>query len=276
MVKGVREANRSAVVVERNGPIAIVRFDRKASLNALRQQDLLDLTAAARSFHDDLETRVVVLTGAPTAFSAGIDLKDPGLWDVSDRPLAEQRHIMYRGARLTEAWENIPQFTITAIEGLAVGGAIALALATDFRVIGRGAYLYVPEAKIGINLGWGTVPRLVSLIGPARAKRVILLCEKLEARDALDWGLVDELADDGAAERRALEIAAIVAELPPHVVRATKQAVTLTSSALHRVSSFMDADQASLFAADVAARDARKAFAASGRKAPKSSGARRR
>lgn len=251
-----------SVRIERRGSVAIVRFDRGGARNALRQQDLLALTEAARSFHDDLETRVVVLAGATNAFSAGADLKDAAHWNNAGKPLIEQRHVVYRGGRMTAAWEAIPQLTISAIEGFATGGGIALAIATDLRVIGRSAYVYVPEALVGMNLGWSSVPRLVSLVGPARAKRAILLCEKLSAQQALDWGLVDELADDGAAEARALEIAAIVAELPPHVVRATKEAVNQAATPLARAASFMDGDQAILFAADEAARAARAAFAA--------------
>jgi enoyl-CoA hydratase len=249
------------VSVEHRGAVAIVRFDRGSALNALRQEDIGALTEAARSFHDDLETRVVVLAGSGRAFSAGADLKDPTHWDNAEKSLLERRHLVYRGGRMTSAWESIPQFTVSAIEGLAIGGGIALALATDLRVIGRSAYLYVPEARVGMNLGWSTVPRLVSLVGPARAKRAILLCEKLPADQAQAWGLVDELVDDGAAESRALEIADQVADLPPHVVRATKEAVNLAAAPLLRAASFMDGDQAALFAADISARGARAAFA---------------
>lgn len=259
--QGARVAFSEAVSVERRGPLAIVRFDRKAALNALRQEDILALTEAARSFHDDLETRAVVLAGSQTAFSAGADLKDPAHWQNADKALVEQRHLIYRGSRMTAAWESIPQFVVSAIEGVAVGGGIALALATDLRVIGRSAYLYVPEAIVGMNLGWGTVPRLVSLIGPARAKRAILLCEKLPAEKALEWGVVDELVDDGATEARALAIAGYVAGLPAHVVRATKEAVNQAATPLLRAASFMDGDQAALFASDLAARGARERFA---------------
>ena len=91
----------------------------------------------------------------------------------------------------------MPQITIAAMEKLAVGAGVAIALACDWRVLGRSAYLYVPEVKIGLNLQWGALPRLITLVGPARAKRITIMCEKMPASQALEWGLVDELAEDG-------------------------------------------------------------------------------
>lgn len=71
-----------------------------------------------------------------------------------------------------------------------MGAGVAIALACDWRVLGRGAFLYVPEVKIGLNLQWGALPRLVTLVGPARAKRITLMAEKIDAQTALGWGLV--------------------------------------------------------------------------------------
>src|SRR5262245_20602228 len=80
-----------------------------------------------------------------------------------------------------------------------------IALACGWRVLARDAYLYVPEVKIGLNLQWGALPRLISLVGPARAKRITIMCEKMGADQALSWGLVDELAGAGQAVEKALE-----------------------------------------------------------------------
>src|SRR5690606_14942410 len=125
--------------------------------------------------------------------------------------------------------------------------------------LGKGAYLYVPEVKIGLNLQWGALPRLISLVGPARAKRITILCEKMPAAQALDWGLVDELADDGRTVDKALELAETVLTMPAPTVRMVKQAVNATSYALHAATSFADADQSQLtvgFAASHSAKDA--------------------
>ena len=182
------------VSIEKRDGVAIVRFDRKANLNAFNEKLVVELTHAAHSFFDDLETQVVVLTGAPNAFSAGFDLKAVDSWPSETDDL-KRRYRAYGGVRLCRAWESMPQITIAAIEKLAVGAGVAIALACDWRVLARDAYLYVPEVKIGLNLQWGALPRLISLVGPARAKRITIMCEKMHADQALSWGLVDELVD---------------------------------------------------------------------------------
>ena len=188
------------VTIEKRGGIAVVRFDRKANLNAFNEKLVVELTHAARGFFDDLETHVVVLAGAANAFSAGFDLKAADSWHSESDDL-KRRQRAYGGVRLCKAWEAMPQITIAAMERLAVGAGVAIALACDWRVLGRAAYLYVPEAKIGLNLQWGALPRLITLVGPARAKRITILCEKMPAAQALDWGLVDEVADEGRRSR---------------------------------------------------------------------------
>jgi enoyl-CoA hydratase len=259
---------KPVVTVERDGPVAVVRFERTTALNAFDQRLIRDLTAVARGFQDDLETRAVVLSGSAKAFSAGIDLRDPDTWSPAANDVAS-REIFYRGVRLCRAWEDMPQVTVAAIEGMAVGAGVALAIACDWRVIARDAYLYVPEVKVGLNLQWGALPRLVTLVGPARAKRITILCEKMTAEHAADWGLVEEIAEPGAAENVALRLARSAAEMPPAAVRIVKEAVNATAGALHRATSFADADQSALTASHADARRARDEFARrSGAKKP--------
>ena len=247
------------VTVEKRGGIAIVRFDRKANLNAFNERLIVELTSAARSFHDDLETHAVILAGAANAFSAGFDLKAADSWHSETDDL-RRRQRAFGGVRLCKAWEAMPQITIAAMEKLAVGAGVAIALACDWRVLGRSGYLYVPEAKIGLNLQWGALPRLITLVGPARAKRITILCEKMPAAQALDWGLVDELADDGRTIEKALEMAAVVASMPQPTVRMIKEAVNATANALHAASAFADADQSQLTAGFRSGKAARETF----------------
>lgn len=246
------------VTVTKNGPVATVVFDRNGSLNAFDQTTILELTDVARRFQDDLETQAVVLSGAPNAFSAGIDLKDPETWaDLDDVALRDRS---YRGVRLCQAWEDMPQITVTAMEGLVVGAGAAIALACDWRVLANDAYLYVPEVKIGLNLQWGALPRLVTLVGPARAKRITLLCEKMGADQALEWGLVDELSAPGESIAVATDLATRAAAMPAATTRMVKEAVNATANALHRATSFADADQSTLTRTYRAAVEAREQF----------------
>ncbi|MCP3854792.1 MAG: enoyl-CoA hydratase/isomerase family protein [Actinomycetia bacterium] len=251
------------VTIEREGTVAVVTFDRRGSLNAFDQKTILELTDVARSFQDDLVTQAVVLSGTAHAFSAGIDLRDPATWEELDDDVA-LRSRFYRGVRLCQAWEDMPQITIAAMEGMAVGAGCAIALACDWRVLARDAYLYVPEVKIGLNLQWGALPRLVTLVGPARAKRIVLLCEKMGAEMALDWGLIDEIAEAGEAVATAQGLAETAASMPAATTRMVKEAVNATANALHRASAFADADQSALTRTFRDAVAARESFARGG------------
>lgn len=247
------------VTVTRAGAVATVRFDRGGRLNAFDQTTILELTDVARRFQDDLETQAVVLAGTAEAFSAGIDLKDASTWEELDDVALRDRS--YRGVRLCQAWEDMPQITIAAMEGLSVGAGCAIALACDWRVLASDAYLYVPEVKIGLNLQWGALPRLITLVGPARAKRIVLLCERMGADQALDWGLIDEIAGPGQAEEVALGLAGTAASMPAATTRMVKEAVNATATALHRASTFADADQSALTRTFSDAKEARQRFA---------------
>ncbi len=126
--------------------------------------------------------------------------------------------------------------------------------------MGSSAYLYVPEAKIGLNLQWGALPRLINLVGPARAKRICILCERMDPRTALDWALVEEIAEDGKAVEVARSLAEIAASMPPVAVSMIKEAVNATAGALNAVSTFADADQSQLSAGSRDAQDASAQF----------------
>lgn len=236
------------VSIERRGRIAIVRLDRGDGRNPLSIEACRQLTRAARSFDDDPDVSAVVLTGTPSVFSVGADLKDPELAAARRARLAERRIAMQTGGRMCRAWAEIEAMTIVAIEGWCIGGGAALAVACDLRVAGAGATFYVPEIERGMNLSWNAVPRIAHLVGPARAKRIAVLAEKLDARAALDWGLVDRVAEPGAALEAALEFAERAASLPPVQLRMIKQAVDASVTALDRAASHADFDQFALAA----------------------------
>jgi len=247
------------VTITRSGGVAEVVFDRGDGRNALSGQAILELTRAADSFADDLETHAVILWGKG-AFTAGADLKDPALDRRRAAGLLERRHMVRIGPKLCEAWERVEPVTICAMERYAIGGGVALAAACDFRILGRGGHLRLPEIPLGMNMSWQAIPRLVSLIGPARTKTFTIFGEKLGAEEALRWGLIDEIAEDGEALARARLMAEKVAKLPPNAVRMTKASVNATAGALHHATSFMDLDQYALATTSEDYREAMKAF----------------
>jgi enoyl-CoA hydratase/carnithine racemase len=101
-----------------------------------------------------------------------------------------------------------------------------LALACDWRVTAKNAAFYLPEAKVGLNMGWSAIPRLTSLIGPARTKRAILLAENLTTEMANEWGLIDEIAENGHAVEVAQNLARRAEECPGALLRMTKELST--------------------------------------------------
>lgn len=248
------------IQVEKQQGVAIVTFDRGERRNALSLRAMQELTSVAESFKDDLSVSCVVLTGTKKEFSAGVDLKDPSRWDINHKSMDERRFIASWGSRMCKAWEEIPQLTISAVEGFNVGGGIALTLACDWRVMAKSAYLLVPEAQLGIPLGWHTVPRLVNMVGAAKAKHIILMGEKMDCATAKEWGLVDYLAEDGHAKEKAVELAERAAKTPRAVIKMTKQSINAFANAHSFASTFMDVDQALVCNQSQEAVEARQSF----------------
>jgi enoyl-CoA hydratase len=204
---------------------------------------------------------VIIVRGSGKWFSAGADLNDASRWGNAARPLEEQREIAALGYRMARAWEELPQVTIAAIDGYAIGGGLALAAALDWRVVAEDAFVSLPEIALGIPLTWGTLPRLVNLVGPARAKRLAILCERIPATDALAMGLVDYIAPPGKALKTARDLAKQVLALPRNSVRMTKESVNAYAGIGAHAASHMAHDQVQLAAASTEAKAAREAFA---------------
>jgi len=231
-----------------DGRIAVVRFDRGDGINAMSPEVMRQLTDAARSFEDDGETSVVVLTGgAAKSFTAGFDLKDPEGQSRKSMDLGALRRHLKLGPRLTRAWQEMEQITIGAIEGFCVGGGMSLAVALDFRVMARDAHMRVPEIGLGMNMSWQSVPRMLHLMGPARTKQAVILADqRISADEAYEWGLVEQVVDPGRAFDAAIELAWKVASQPPLSVAMTKLTVNRLTHALDDLASHMDVDQFAL------------------------------
>lgn len=249
------------ISIRKTGPVAIVTYDRGERRNAFSLEAMQKLTQVALDFQGDTSVTAVVLTGSKQEFSAGVDLKDPARWDIDALSLDERRNIAMSGGRMCKAWEEMPQLTIAAIEGFAVGGGAALAIACDWRVIGESAFVLLPEVAKGITLAWQSVPRLVNLVGPAKAKQMILLGDRMAADCALKAGLVDWVAPDGLTVATATDLAQRTAANPAAVVKMTKQAVNAYANALNHLSTYMDVDQALLCNQSREAVEARTRFA---------------
>ena len=235
-------AQFSGLVVHELDGVVTVTLDRVAARNAFDDALMHSLTEVARYLRRRASVRAVILAGHQAFFSAGVDLSAASQ-DRTGDSLLETRSALAAGADLCQAWEEIEAVTIAAIEGFCIGGACALALACDFRIMGHSAYLRLPEIPLGMNMSWRTLPRLVALIGPARTKQVVLFAEPVSARTCLDWGMADHTCADGEALGSAKAWAGKIAALPPIPVRMTKEAVNVAAYANAAAVSFMDRDQ---------------------------------
>lgn len=241
------------IIVAEDAGILTVTLHRPAARNALDAATMAELTAVARAHRTKPSLRAIILTGGPEYFCAGADLSPAGADRGAVKPsLLEQREAMLAGPDLCRAWEEIEPVTIAVIEGFCIGGGCALAAACDFRVLGAGAFVRLPEVPLGMNMSWRTLPRLVSLIGPARTKRLVILGEAVDAPTCLTWGLADEVVPQGQALAHAQALAAKIAALPPLPVRMSKEAISMAAGALHQGVSYMDRDQ---FLLTIASKD---------------------
>ncbi len=181
------------VTLERDGRIATVTLNRPDRRNSLSDPMLTDLAAAFTELRDDTDVRVVVVTGAPPVFSAGADAGLRRSMSEEERRQAfSQRKSQFRRLfeRANTVLENLEQVTIAMINGHAVGGGWGLTLACDFRYAAAEAEMWIPEVDLGVPLGVASTTRFVRLVGPARAKEIIMTCRRYSAAEAEALGLV--------------------------------------------------------------------------------------
>ncbi|AXQ94627.1 enoyl-CoA hydratase/isomerase family protein [Cereibacter azotoformans] len=189
------------------GGLRTLTLDRTDKANSLTRAMLLEIEAAVGSAAED-GVRALVLTGAGKVFSAGADLDEARAGLATD-PVWE---------RLSAAVAALPCLTIAALNGTLAGGAMGMALACDLRIAVPGAKLFYPVMKLGFRPQPSDVRRLRTLVGPARAKMILMAGVKASAEEALAWGLIDRLvpSEDLLAEAEALAADALAAR-PGHV-----------------------------------------------------------
>ena len=237
----------ACIGLTRAGGLATVTLDRGAyggGMNPLSAKAMEGLRDVARWLKTDIETHCVILTGA-RVFSIGADLKDPNMHSHGLDTLTQRQKLLL-GPDMCAAWEALEQVTICAMERFAIGGGLALAVACDWRTASEDCDIRLPEVPLGINMSWQANPRITALIGPSRAKQLVILGENIGAETAAQWGLVDVVTKAGGALAAAQELAAKVLALPPVPVRMSKQAINAQANALNHLSSFMDREQYAL------------------------------
>jgi enoyl-CoA hydratase/carnithine racemase len=235
--------NYENLLLERRGRIAIVSLNRPDRLNALSVDLMRDIERVSEEFREDLETRVVIFTGQGRHFSAGADMRDPKRATASRESLLRRQRDFHLGPRMIRKLHEMNQITIAAVNGGALGGGACIVSALDFRIGAEDCFCAYPEGALGIPLSWVSLPLCVHLIGPARAKRFVILAQREKASTLLDWGFLDEVVPETRLMDRALEMAAQYAALPPVAAQMIKRSVNAVSSALDQAIMHMDSDQ---------------------------------
>lgn len=229
------------LTIERTGHVTVVTLNRPQSLNALNTGLMAEIEAVSHGFLDDEQTRAVVFMGAGRHFSAGADLKQARTGGTAS--LLMRRRESGLGARMIRAILDIDQVTVCAIHGAALGGAACIATACDFRIGSDDCFAGYPEVNLGINLMWRSLPLCVRLIGPARAKRMIMLGDHEDSRTLESWGFLDQVVARSELRGAALALAERYAKQPPIAVQMIKRSINAVSSALDDAVMHMDTDQ---------------------------------
>ena len=228
---------------EKDGHIAVVTFNRPEKMNALDTAHLEEIERVAFSFRDDANIRVVIFTGTGKHFSSGADLT-PKIDPIdANSNVALRRRRSRIGERAINAVYGIDQITIAAWNGAAMGGGACLTTAMDFRIGSDDCFMQYPEVEIGVNLSWKSLPLIVHLVGPARAKRLVAGGERIHAEELLAWGVLDTLVPRSDLMQVAHEWATRYATLPPIPQQMIKQSVNAIASALDQAVMHMDVDQ---------------------------------
>ena len=231
--------NYKHIKLTRHGHIMTLMLNRPEAMNALSSGLMEEIEQASRELLNDEKTRVVVVRGSGKHFSSGADLKESRL----ARNMVMQRRDFALGARMIRAITEIQQVTIAAIHGVALGGGACIPTACDFRIATEDAVCGYPEVKLGMNLMWQSLPLCVRLIGPARAKRMIMLGDKENAETLLGWGFLDQVVPVSELDQAVDQMAARYAGQPPAAMQMIKQSINAVSSGMDQAIMHMDADQ---------------------------------
>ncbi|AZQ15980.1 enoyl-CoA hydratase/isomerase family protein [Halorubrum sp. PV6] len=207
--------------VEKVATIELYRPDARNALNAQLRQELKQVLEEV----PDSDLRALVLTGAKDsgAFVAGADVNE-----LRERNALEQREASKR-PRVYECVDDCPMPVIARINGHALGGGCELIQACDLRIAHEDAKIGQPEINLGIMPGGGGTQRLPRLVGEGHAMRLILTGELIDAEEAADIGLVDEVYGDDGFDDRVYDLAAAIAEKSPVALEFAKKSVKAAS-----------------------------------------------
>jgi enoyl-CoA hydratase/carnithine racemase len=202
-----------------DGPIARLTLERPEALNALNREVAAALESALKRLDRSKNVAVVIVSGRGRAFCAGNDIAEmPALTP------AEARALSRRWQKIMDRFARLPQVTIAAVRGYALGGGCMLAAAQDLRIAEEGARFGLPEVTLGFNPSYG-IARILDILGGGPARDLLLTGRAVDAAEALRMGLVTRVVPDGTLDSAAEALAAGIARHPRGGLAATKAIV---------------------------------------------------
>ena len=201
--------------------IATVTIDRPKALNALNTETLSELKECFSELEKQKDVRVVILTGGGNkSFVAGADISEM----VNATP-AEGRAMSLLAMEAFNKLENMPQVTIAAVNGYALGGGCEIAMSCDIRIVAENAVFGQPECGLGIIPGFGGTQRLARLIGKGRAKELIFTCDRIDAQEAYRMGLANKVVPADQLMRACQEMAGRILSKGSYAVSLAKSVI---------------------------------------------------
>ena len=201
--------------------IATVTIDRPKALNALNTETLSELKECFSELEKQKDVRVVILTGGGNkSFVAGADISEM----VNATP-AEGRAMSLLAMEAFNKLENMPQVTIAAVNGYALGGGCEIAMSCDIRIVAENAVFGQPECGLGIIPGFGGTQRLARLIGKGRAKELIFTCDRIDAQEAYRMGLANKVVPADQLMRACQEMAGRILSKGSYAVSIAKSMI---------------------------------------------------
>ena len=209
------------LLMEVENEIAVVTINRPKSLNALNSETLAELNTCLAEIEGRTDIKVVILTGSGSkSFVAGADISEM----VNATP-AEGRAMGLLAREAFGRLENMPQVTIAAVNGFALGGGCEISMACDIRVAAENAKFAQPECGLGILPGFGGTQRLARLVGKGRAKEMIFTCDMIDAQDAYRIGLANHVGPQEELLDYCKAMAGRIMKNAPYAVSLAKQVI---------------------------------------------------
>ncbi|MBW3582235.1 MAG: enoyl-CoA hydratase/isomerase family protein [Euryarchaeota archaeon] len=231
---GGTATTQEPVRTTRDGPVATITLDRPQAYNSFDVETLRRMLDAVQDHSYDPDVRAVVLTGTGKTFCTGADLTEMKR-RRDDAPRLFDALTLHYHAIVEEIRSSDTAF-VAAVNGVAAGGGVGLALACDLVVADPRARLQLAYANLGVSPDGGASAHLVRAVGPHRAREALLLDDGIDATRMLVWGLANRIAEEGAAVDEAHAVAVRLAERAPYTVKAVKNLVERAShESLHDV-----------------------------------------